>query len=40
MAVNKRWGKPYDDNRDWVENNEQLVRRGEFYLSLDFIEQW
>jgi hypothetical protein len=40
MAVYKRWGKPYEDNRDCEEYYEQLVRWEKFYLSLDFIEQW
>lgn len=40
MAVNKRWGKAYEDNRDWAEYNERLVQRGDFYLSLDFVERW
>ncbi|MEM2259048.1 MAG: hypothetical protein QXE46_04050 [Candidatus Thermoplasmatota archaeon] len=26
--------------RNWKEYNEQLVRRGEFYISLDFMETW
>lgn len=26
--------------RDWREYNEQLVRRGEFYLSPDFLKSW
>jgi hypothetical protein len=30
----------YEDNRDWPEYNEQLVRRGWFYLSADFVENW
>jgi len=30
----------YIDNRDWVIYNERLVRRGEFYLGLDFLENW
>lgn len=29
-----------NDNRDWPEYNEQLVKRGWFYLSLDFVEGW
>jgi hypothetical protein len=29
-----------NDNRDWPEYNEQLVKRGWFYLSLDFVEWW
>lgn len=30
----------YIDKRNWVEYNEQLVRRGELYLSLDFLDHW
>lgn len=26
--------------RDWRRYNEQLVKRGEFYISLDFLENW
>jgi hypothetical protein len=40
MTENKRWGKPFVDNRDWVKYNEHLVQQGEFYLSLDFIAGW
>ena len=36
----ERWGRPYIDNRDWSIYNERLVERGEFYLSIDFIDQW
>lgn len=28
------------DTRDWKEYNDQLVRRGEFYITLDFMENW
>jgi IS5 family transposase len=35
----KRWGR-YVDKRDWAEYNERLVRRGEMYLSLDFLDNW
>lgn len=28
------------DKRDWREYNEKLVRRGDLYLSLDFLERW
>lgn len=35
----KRWGH-YEDGRDWKEYNERLVKRGEMYLSLDFLESW
>jgi hypothetical protein len=30
----------YEDNRNWPEYNEQLVRRGWFYLCSDFVENW
>jgi hypothetical protein len=40
MAKLERWGKPYGDTRDWREYNEQLVKRGTLYLSLEFVEQW
>ena len=40
MPRNERWGRPYPDKRDWSIYNERLVRRGEFYLSLAFIDQW
>lgn len=35
----QRWGS-YEDKRDWREYNEKLVKRGEMYLSLDFLESW
>ncbi|MCT8338419.1 IS5 family transposase [Methanoculleus sp. Afa-1] len=40
MPQKERWGHPYPDTRDWSIYNERLVRRGEFYLSLDFLAQW
>ena len=40
MTKKKRWGNPYIDNRNWSTYNDLLVRRGEFYLSLDFVFQW
>jgi hypothetical protein len=30
----------YESKRDWPEYNEQLVRRGWFYLSADFVKNW
>lgn len=36
----KRWGKKFEDKRNWKEYNEKLVRRGELYLSLDFLKNW
>lgn len=36
----KRWGKKFEDKRNWREYNEKLVRRGELCLSLEFLENW
>ena len=36
----KRWGKKFIDKRDWPVYNEQLVKRGEYLLALDFVEHW
>ena len=33
-------GEKYKDNRNWKNYNRKLVRRGEAYISLDFIETW
>ena len=30
----------HKDNRNWRIYNEKLVRRGEFYLSFEFLENW
>lgn len=40
MAKKKRWGKKWKDNRDWKAYNEQLVKRGEFYINPSFLETW
>ncbi len=40
MASEKRWGKKFVDNRDFRVYNEQLVKRGEYFLALDFVEGW
>ena len=36
----RRWGRKFIDRRDWVTYNEQLVKRGEYLLALDFVENW
>ena len=36
----KRWGKKYEDNRDWKQYNEKLVKRGEFYVNPRFLDSW
>jgi hypothetical protein len=38
--VTTRWGKPFQDHRNWPEYNESLVVRGEFYLDLGFLGTW
>lgn len=40
MAKSKRWGKKYVDRRDWKTYNQQLIKRGEFYLNTSFLETW
>ena len=40
MVKKKRWGKKYKDNRDWKSYNEQLVKRGEFYINPRFLNGW
>lgn len=38
--LNKRWGKKFNDCRDWQVYNEQLVKRGEYFLALDWVDGW
>jgi hypothetical protein len=38
--LNKRWGNKFIDERDWSQYNEELVKRGEYLLALDFVENW
>ena len=38
--LHKRWGKKFIDKRDWHVYNEQLVRRGEYLFSLDWVDGW
>jgi hypothetical protein len=40
MMKTRRWGNTFIDQRSWSKYNEQLVKRGEFFLELDFIERW
>jgi len=36
----KRKKRKYIDKRDWKKYNEELVRRGEFYINPAFLETW
>lgn len=36
----KRWGKKYEDNRDWPAYNEGLVKVGEYLLDLEWVKGW
>jgi len=36
----ERWGRHYEDKRNWREYNEKLVERGGMYVSIDFLESW
>lgn len=38
MAKSKRWGKKRKYERDWKTYNEQLIKRGEFYINPAFLE--
>ena len=38
--LNKRWGKKYIDTRNWSQYNEQLVKRGEYMLDLEWVQNW
>ncbi len=40
MPESKRWAKKFVDKRDWKPYNEELVVRGEFLLSLDWVRSW
>lgn len=35
-----RWGKKFVDKRDFSVYGEQLVKRGEYLLSCDFVGGW
>jgi len=38
--LKKRWGRNFKDVRDWRTYNEQLIRRGEILIDLDFVKNW
>lgn len=38
--LKKRWGRKFEDHRDWKTYNKQLVKRGEYLLDLDWVQGW
>ena len=40
MPKRKRWGRKFEDKRDWKKENEKYVVRGEFLFNLDFVKSW
>src|SRR3989344_3322859 len=40
MVKTKRWGNTFIDRRNWSRYNEQLVKRGEYFLDIEFISHW
>ena len=40
MPKSERWGKKFEDKRDWKIENEKYVVRGEFLFDLDFVKSW
>lgn len=36
----ERWGKKFEDKRDWKVVNDEWVVRGEFLLDLDWVKSW
>lgn len=40
MTKTKRWGDSYFDRRNWPVCNERLVKRGEFFLDVNFVNEW
>lgn len=40
MTKKERWGNPFEDKRDWKQYQQELVKRYELYLDLDWVESW
>lgn len=36
----KGWDMKFEDNRDWKQYNEKLVKRGEYYVNPRFLDSW
>jgi phage anti-repressor protein len=37
MVKNERWGKKFEDKRDWVDYNKRLIKRGEWFFDFSFL---
>jgi len=40
VVSRERWGKKFVDKRDWLVYSQQLVKRGEYWLDLDWVKCW
>lgn len=39
-TIKNRWGKKHIDKRVWPTYNEQLVKRGEYWLDMEWVKTW
>ena len=37
MTKTERWGKKFEDKRDWVNYNAKLIKRGEWFFDFAFL---
>ena len=40
MVKKKRWGKKFEDKRNWKETNQKYIKRGEFLINPKFLQTW
>ena len=40
MVQKERWGKKFEDKRNWKTYNEHLIKRGEYYINPRFLDNW
>lgn len=40
MTTTKRWGSVFEDKRDWKQYQDELVKRYEIYLDLEWVASW
>ena len=40
MTKAKRWGKKFEDKRDWMGYNKKLIKRGEWFFDFTFLESF